>query len=655
MKTTLAVLAAALVASPIVLAGGGDASVAAKRTAKPVLARFTSCGALIRYARKHDTARYERSIGAGPLPPMTGGPVMEDRGAAPQAQTGPVAGGDDSSRTNVQEAGVDEPDFVKTDGRRIYALSNGILHVVDGRSDKPRLLGSLKLESYGTELLIRGDRLLVVSSAGSFYPMPVDQPASGPVAGSAMTVAPGWYQPKTVLTEVDVSDPAAMKVVRTQEIDGNYVSARQTGETARLVITSPARAVYSDDPVLERRVTGWVPRTRFRSRVSGRKSTRVVSACRKVRRSRVFSGLDMLTVLTVDMGRGLPSVEADSLMTNGQTVYASTKALYVATERWLPNAANPETQPPSTSTAIHKFDASRDNVTAYEASGFVRGFVLNQFSMSEHDGRLRVATTETPLWWGGAPREESESFVSVLEQRGSDLAEVGRVGGLGRGERIYSVRFIGDRGYVVTFRQTDPLYTIDLSNPQAPRVRGELKILGYSAYLHPISDDLLIGVGQDATEQGRTLGTQVSLFDVSDPANPRRLHSARVAGEYSSSEAEHDHHAFLWWPDTNLAVIPVSVYEDDRSFSGAIGFRVGRSGIEEVGRASHDQYGIRRSLVIGESLFTVSDAGVEQGNLLTLAEQGFAAFPPPEPPPAPDQPSGGGGGSEPAKPSPAIR
>jgi len=617
MRTTLAVLAAALIAAPVVIAAGGgeDAPPAAARKAKPALARFTSCGALIRYARRRETARYERSIRTGLLPPMTGGP-MEERGTAmPQAEAAPVSGQQDSSRTNVQEAGVDEPDVVKSDGRRIYALANGMLHVVDARSEQPRILGSLQLDSYGTELLIRGTRLLVISAGGSFYPMPVDAPPPPGTAEPASSIAPGWYQPKTVLTEVDVSDPAAMKVMRTQEIEGSYVSARQTGDTARLVITSPSRAVYTDDPVLERRVSGWIPRSTFRSRVSGRRSTRVVSACRKVRRASVFSGLDMLTVLTVDMGRGLPSVEADSLMTNAQTVYASTKSLYVATPRWY----EPEE---AETTALHKFDASREGVTFYEASGAVRGSVLNQFSMSEHDGFFRVATTEGT----------SESFVSVLEQRGASLVEVGRVGGLGKGERIYSVRFIGDRGYVVTFRQTDPLYTLDLSNPRAPRVRGELKILGYSAYLHPISDDLLIGVGQDATEQGRTLGTQISLFDVSDPASPRRLHAARVAGEYASSEAEYDHRAFLWWPETNLAVIPVSVSEQDRSFSGAIGFRVGRSGIEEVGRASHDQFFVRRSAVVGDSLFTVSDGGVEKGDLLTLMEQGFAPFPQPEPP-----------------------
>ena len=124
----------------------------------------------------------------------------------------------------------------------------------------------------------------------------------------------------------------------------------------------------------------------------------------------------------------------------------------------------------------------------------------------------------------GAQQRDSESAVTVLREQGGRLAQIGQVGGLGRGERIYAARFLGDVGYLVTFRQVDPLYTIDLSNPAAPKVAGELKITGYSAYLHPIGEDLLLGVGQEASEQGRRLGAQVSLFDVSDPASPKRLH-----------------------------------------------------------------------------------------------------------------------------------
>jgi hypothetical protein len=224
---------------------------------------------------------------------------------------------------------------------------------------------------------------------------------------------------------------------------------------------------------------------------------------------------------------------------------------------------------------------------------------------------------------------------------------LGRVGGLGRGERVYAVRFAGDVGYVVTFRQVDPLYTIDLSTPSRPAVRGELKLRGYSAYLHPLGDGLLLGIGQDATEEGRVLGTQASLFDVSDPARPTRLDTFTLGG--TSSQAESDHHAFLWWPRTRLAVIPVQTYLD-RPFLGAVGLRVRRSDIAEVGRVAHpgrpgiEPWGspgtpIERSLVVGDTLYTVSAAGVKASSLATFADQGFARLPAQEPPPPLPQPA----------------
>ena len=159
--------------------------------------------------------------------------------------------------------------------------------------------------------------------------------------------------------------------------------------------------------------------------------------------------------------------------------------------------------------------------------------MLSQWSMSEHEGVLRVASTTSPPWTQGGAAGESESFVTTLAAAGDRLVEVGRVGGIGRGEQIYAVRFIGDAGYVVTFRQVDPLYTLDLSDAAEPRVVGELKIPGYSAYLHPVGDGLLLGIGQDANSDGITSGVQASLFDVSDPAAPARLsHVGLGSGTY---------------------------------------------------------------------------------------------------------------------------
>jgi uncharacterized secreted protein with C-terminal beta-propeller domain len=230
-----------------------------------------------------------------------------------------------------------------------------------------------------------------------------------------------------------------------------------------------------------------------------------------------------------------------------------------------------------------------------------------------------------------AQQTASQSTVTVLDQQANKLVRVGSVSGLGQGERIYAVRFIGDTGYVVTFRQTDPLFVIDASDPAKPKVVGELKLRGYSAYLHPVGDNLLIGVGQDATPDGQRLGAQVSLFDVSDPANPKRV-ASKSLGQYSSTDAEYDHHAFLYWPATNLLVLPFQQYDEKNSFAGAIGFRVkAATGIDEIARISHDnsQYPvpIQRSMVIGDRVYTLSSLGLKASDLTTLADAGFVAFP----------------------------
>ena len=637
-RGVIAILVSALLLPAV--AAAPESAPAAKRVRKAAgLKAFGSCGSLLKYARSNALRRLEPEL-YSPVVRLPAPAPVEDRGvAAPQAG-GPVS--QEFSRTNVQEAGVDEPDTVKTDGAHIFATSGGKLHAIDVRAGTPRKAGTLDLGTAGGgDLLLRGDRLLVLSSGyagggGVGIPLPA-RAASTPV---------GFGQSKTVLSEVDVSDPAAMRILRTLTVKGDYVSARLTAGTARVVISTSPRALDLSGPArpgieafrekrrsnraaLRRsRLSRWLPSYRLRDRRARRTSTRRLVRCRAVRRATAFSGLDMLTVLTIDLDKGLPPVDSDALMTDADIVYGSRDSLYVTTPRWADPDFSAERQARGMTTQIHRFAITDPDDTTYRASGQVRGFLLNQFSLSEHEGHLRVASTAEPVDLAGGGDGRSESFVTVLAERGRRLARVGRVGGLGRGERIYSVRFIGDAGYVVTFRQVDPLYTLDLSRPSAPRVRGELKIRGYSAYLHPAGDDLLIGVGQDATEAGRTLGTQLSLFDVSDLANPRRLHQRTVAPDASSS-AEFDHHAFLWWPRSGLAVLPVQIYGRDfrTGFSGAIGFRIGRdAGISEAGRISHGTGTIDRSLVIGDRLYTVSYTGVGISSLSTLGPLGFVPF-----------------------------
>ena len=531
------------------------------------------------------------------------------------------AGGPDFSQTNVQEAGVDEPDIIKTDGRTVFSVSDGKLHAIDVTGAAPRLVGTLALDgAYGHQLLLRGNRLLVMSNSYGGMPMTTD------VILSASQV---------VISELDVSDPAAMTVRRTMTMEGALIDARMTGGTARVVVGASPN-VIRPAAVGRASLRSFVPQTVLKSRVSGKTFRRSMVACDDVRHPRRFSGLDLLTVLTIDLDKGLFNVDRDAIMAGAQTVYASTTGLYVASQRYVRALETGRAVPERSRTDIHRFDISEADVTSFASSGSVAGFVLNQYSMSEFEGALRVASTEEPVWFDdGQPDGESESFVTVLAEHGRSLDLLGRVGGLGRGERIYAVRFVGDKGYVVTFRQTDPLYTLDLSKKTDPRVVGELKILGYSAYLHPISDDLLLGVGQDATAQGRTLGTQLSLFDVSDPRLPSRKAGVSL-GSGATSTAEFDPHAFLFWKPANLAVIPLTSFAGQQRFSGAVGFKIGTASVAEAGRIAHppdpsDTYTpeIGRSLVIGDALYTLSYAGLAANRLDTLASLSFTAFPRP--------------------------
>ncbi len=231
--------------------------------------------------------------------------------------------------------------------------------------------------------------------------------------------------------------------------------------------------------------------------------------------------------------------------------------------------------------------------------------------------------------------EQSQSMVSVLTRRGKELAQVGQVDGLGKGERIYAVRFVGATAYVVTFRQTDPLYTVDLSDPAAPRVTGELKITGYSAYLHPAGEGRLLGVGQEATAEGMTTGTQVSLFDTSDQAGARRLGQLQYAGGHS--EVEGDPHAFLYWPDKDLVVLPMTRHavrlvrhlpRRGRARAQGLGQHDERERAWCATRSERDgmPFMPRRALVIGDELWTVSEAGMLVSDLDTLAQLAWLPF-----------------------------
>jgi hypothetical protein len=621
-----------VVALTAALPATGAAAAKAPR-AKP----FKTCGDWVRYARSQ-ALDIARPYGIPPTP-AAGAPAPPALAPSPGAGGGGGGGGggegetrnntpslvagEDFSTTNVQEEGVDEPDHVKTDGRFVYvADEDGFLRSFDVTGGAPQPLQNLAIDGYEAELLLRGDKLFVISGPGG-------QAADG--VG-------------TIIREVDVSDPSAMRVTRIMQVEGSFVGGRMTGGTARIVVqTEPDIDIPPDDDgeyveeeaqdrteraIKRAKIGSWRPAYKLVDRNTGKKSWRALVPCRSVRRPVEFAGVGTLTVLTIDLDRGLPAVDSDAIFADADTVYASHDSLYTATERW-DESDDPEAD---SATTIHKFAAPAAPETSYRASGAVDGYLLSQWSLSEHEGVLRAATTTEAPWESEDGAESESSVYALKESDAGSLSEIGRVGGLGKGEVIFAVRFIGTTGYVVTFREIDPLYTIDLSDPTRPRVAGELKIPGYSAYLHPVGEGMLLGVGQDADSRGRVLGTALSLFDVSDPARPRLVQKHTLEGD-NYSEVEWDHRGFLYWPATKTAVIPVEAYSDDENddFVGAIGYRVdAEAGIAPVGRIEHgtgyDAGWLTRAFVVGPTLYSVSDAGLGANALDTFGPIGFAPF-----------------------------
>jgi uncharacterized secreted protein with C-terminal beta-propeller domain/putative cell wall-binding protein len=564
-------------------------------------------------------------------------PALAD---SPEDNSGGSPTNDSTSGTNVQEEGVDEPDVVKTDGEYAYIVAGTELQIVRLNAGNPQRAATMDLPADGNnELLLSGDRLLVLTQAYRIFYLD-----GGPAATSPVEPGGQVSQTTTTLTSIDVSDPTDPQVLSTMVVDGDYRSARMIGSTARVVIQSDPGALdmtYPTEDTDESRhdaaehnrevieattLDDWLPTYT----IDGGDDQALLD-CADVRRPSLFSGLGTLSVVTIDVAGSLEPSSTAAVMASGETVYASTSRLYVTTGRWGWEADALGT---TVSTEVHAFDIADPDATAYVGSGAVDGYVLNQFALSELDGNLRIATTTEPPWSDeGEQLGETESGIHVLDEQSGDLVEIGAVTGLGGGERIYAVRYFDDVAAIVTFEQTDPLFLVDLSDPTAPRVTGQLDLTGYSAYLHRVGDDRLLGVGRTANEDGSVTGAQVSLFDIGDTTHPRLVDQVEYPNGYSS--VEYDHHAFLYWPATGLAVLPLEVYtESGSAFVGAAGVAVSSGGLAEAGRATHTDDvtddnvypAITRSFVSGGRLYTVSPGGIEADSLSTLRELAFLRF-----------------------------
>jgi uncharacterized secreted protein with C-terminal beta-propeller domain len=357
-----------------------------------------------------------------------------------------------------------------------------------------------------------------------------------------------------------------------------------------------------------------------------------------------------LSVLHLDIEED--EINAQGLISDGWTVYASRENLYIAQSgRWWWWGWGEVDM----SSHIHKFSLTAGQAPTYSASGSVPGWLYDQFAMSEYDDHLRVASTDYDWWMGSSEEGASQAGnnITVLYDDGKKtLQEKGSITGIAPGERIFASRMMEEEGYMVTFRQVDPLYTIDLSDHSNPRIMGELKIPGYSAYLHPIDENHLLAVGMDGTEDGTLTGLAINLFDVSDFSNPQLMFQHTLTSEgWSWSESLWDHHAFTF--HRGVLTIPAYSwnYSEDEGydlFSGTLSFAVDLDeGITEIGRVDHASlisgsqclyeiwYGeyyndcnswyyqpyVRRSLYIEDNLFSLSNYGLKVNNLNNPAEE----------------------------------
>jgi len=523
------------------------------------------------------------------------------------AEFAPLPG---TSTTNTQEMNVDEGDIVETDGRYVYSIIDNRVRSVD--IDNAVLLSEIDLPQGDSQMVLAGDHLVVAT----------------------MT----WTSVADTTVSNFIISNGSLELTRRDHLEGSLVSMRAVNGQIHLVLNSSfsnrvdfvaprdgsqdsldAAEAKNIEVVNALTIDDFVPRT-FEEGLKGTWGTKSPAIdCVKLGHPTQFSGWGVTWVASIDMNASAEvPVGTIGILAQSTSSYTSTDSLYISTTRWddavYDKYVATRQEPPYTD--IHAFTFSSDaSDLSYVASGRVVGTLLNSYSMSEYEGVLRVATTSYDYDFGGG----QDNGVHILKVSDSMLKEIGAVNGLGRGETIQGVRFDGPRGYVVTFRQVDPLYVLDLSDPAAPELVGELKVPGYSTYLKPIDGDRVITVGMSGTETGQITGAQVSVFDVSDPSNPLQVATAEIA---EWSEATSDPHAFLWWPETGQIVVPKEMVCKEFGGSGcesAVVLKLEGTTLTEQGRL-FQWFPIRRAVIAQNQLVTVSAGGTTVNQLSDLAE-----------------------------------
>jgi len=656
------------------------------------LKKFASDAEYQAFVNESGDYRGYNQLFGGDMMAMTTGESLDSGSAAPEKTSA-----DDYSTTNIQVEGVDEADIVKNDGEYIYVATGKKVVILDAYpADEMNVLAEINFSGNVNEIFVNGDKLVVFGNG--IVDSPQEEEDSDVVASERM-IAPDYYPRRNydpaVLT-YDISDRENPILENEVILEGNYIDSRMIGDYVYVVSN---KYVYAgvEPPIhfvngVERTVIAedvYYPMFRDNSYQftsvsainldSGEFDTETyllgTSYTMYVSENNIYltqfksaSYEDYMDIMIEDVYMEiLPGEYKDRVeeIQDMDEYYDKERALSDVIEEWMESMEGQEVSDLEEQmdelmievtikisklqgTAIYKVELDEMDIE-YVESGFVPGRMLDQFSMDEHKGNLRVATTTGNTWWGAG--SDSLNHMFVLDE---DLDIIGSVEDLAEGERIYSSRFMGDRAYMVTFRQVDPLFVIDLSDPENPEVLGELKITGVSEYLHPYDEDHIIGIGKSATEEGRFLGLKVSLFDVSDVSNPIEVAKIEIGDRGTSSDALYDHKAVLFDKEKNLLVLPVDLYETNESkytdeelaerpwftpygdfvWQGAMILDISPEGISERGRITHRTYeteedgyyykqyqsSIKRSLYMDDVLYTVSQTTVKANYLDSLDE-----------------------------------
>ena len=504
------------------------------------------------------------------------------------------------SRTNVQVDGVDESDLVKTDGRTLFIAEQNKVHLIDTLPS----LSNITYVEIGSSanvtiqgLYLHEDHLAVIYCVYELSSGPTGSSSPGEDIFQSYYIYP-YYSSRTCIQIYDVSDPSNPTKVLLGGITGHPLSSRMVGSVVYLLTE---HSVLSGEDIS-------VPQVLSDHGTEDVSSTSIYydPACPSV-----SSFVNVLALDVVDGSR----TNLTALAGSSSVCYMSVTSLYITMSRWEGASSGLlTTTQGSLTTTIYRISVDGTRMTL-AAQGSVEGGPLNQFALDEREGRLRVATTS----YG----DETDNQVHILDMA---LREVGSLEGIAPGESIYSTRYLDDRLYMVTFRQVDPLFIIDLSEDD-PVVMGELKVPGASTYLQMVEDGLL-GIG---FENG---SVKISLYNVSDPENMEEIDTYLVEG-CSYSAAQYDHRAVLYDAVRKVLVIPVTFssysggaeyWTYQRPWSVGLVLEVGESGIDQIGAITHKDATVSRSLYIGDILYTISDTTVKANSLSSLISLGSLIY-----------------------------